>query len=367
MDLTFAASDDERAAIRAEYLDIISRIYLIDLEQVAAAGFDIPGNAEEVALNLFSAFEREYESRMVELDPVSEFLRCWLHRNHPQHRDTPRFITFDAFQFMFDEGRITGLIDFELATVGDPQAELAALRIRDTIKNVGDLPAIAAAWEQATGDKVDPDVITYHSIAYNAQTVIGTVPAIARPTPEGDLMSYLGWYVNSARWALEDIAELTGVDLEQAPTPSETPTRYHSIDHLLVVCLSNRGPQMGVTDYERGKMFRVARHLERIRELGPAVDEAMLDDAEALLGERPRIDLLDQALVRFIRSAGPEHDVAVLRLLDRRLQWHQMMLGPAGSNMVRHPRLPGFFESKSTAPQAPDDQQWTPGLIPGTR
>ena len=45
-----------------------------------------------------------------------------------------RFITYDSFQFMFADGRITGLLDFEHAHVGDPMMDLAALRIRDTLK-----------------------------------------------------------------------------------------------------------------------------------------------------------------------------------------------------------------------------------------
>ena len=50
-----------------------------------------------------------------------------------------RFITYDSFQFMFEDGRITGLLDFEHAHVGDPMMDLAALRVRDTIKNIGEL------------------------------------------------------------------------------------------------------------------------------------------------------------------------------------------------------------------------------------
>jgi hypothetical protein len=345
---------------------LLPRIYGIDLEEARAAGFVIPTTAEEVALGLFSAFEAAYDERMPQPDPVSEFLRAWLHRNYPRHRTTARFLTYDAFQFMFADGRITGLIDFELATVGDPLAELAALRIRDTIKNVGNLPAIADEWSRLTGEPIEPDVITYHSIAYNAQTVLGTVPAIVHPTLEGDLMSYLGWYVNSARWALEDIALLMKVELPPIDPPARTPNRYTTIGDHLVEALSSRGPRMGIGDYEQAKQFRVARHLMRIRDLGPAVDAASLDDAEQVLGFRTQIDRLDAALVDFIRGADGTHDAALLGLLDRRLQRQQAMLGPEGSNMVRHPRLPGFFEER-TGPVAPDDQAWTPGLIAGTR
>ena len=179
VDLSFADDDEQRDALNLEYLELLPRIYAIDLGEAVAAGFSCPTTAEEIALDLFGRYEEAYEARTVTPDPVSEFLRRWLHRNYPRHRTERRFITYDAFQFMFDHGRITGLIDFELAQIGDPLTELAALRIRDTIKNLGDLPAIAATWAQVTGQALDFDVIDFHTVAYNANTVLSSAPLIA--------------------------------------------------------------------------------------------------------------------------------------------------------------------------------------------
>jgi hypothetical protein len=142
----------------------------------------------------------------------------WLHRHCPLHRTTRRLITFDAFQFMFEKGRITGLIDFELAHVGDPLSELAVLPVRDTIKNLGDLSTIAMAWSDITGEELDYDVLDFHGIAYNAHAVLSAAPLIVTPPANGELMSYFGWYVNGARWAFERMAEL-GPQLPGGPLP----------------------------------------------------------------------------------------------------------------------------------------------------
>ena len=73
---------------------------------------------------------------------------------------------------MFDEGRITGLLDFEHAHVGDPMMDLAALRIRDTLKNLGDLAEIGARYEAVTGVASTTTSIEYHTVLYNAQSVV---------------------------------------------------------------------------------------------------------------------------------------------------------------------------------------------------
>jgi hypothetical protein len=369
VDLSFAASDEERAQLNLEYLELLPRIYAIDLDAARAAGFTVPSTAEELALGLFERFEAAYDERMPAPEPVSEFLRIWLHRNHPRDRSAARarFITYDAFQFMFEDGRITGLLDFELAHVGDPITELAALRIRETIKNLGDLPAIAASWSAITGQDLDHAAVEFHSIAYNAQTVLSSAPLIARPSREGDLMSYLGWYVNSARWSLEDIADVIGVELAPVERPEPRPGRHAATHGHLVDALSNRGPQLSVGEHEQANLFRVARHLRRVDEIGGSVDDADRDDAAELLGTRPDADGLDAALVAFIRTAGPEHDADLVCLLDRRVQRQHLLLGPEGSNLLRHPRLRSIRPGVDAGRTAPDDQPWTPGLIAGTR
>src|SRR6185437_8777919 len=93
VDLSFADGDDERAAINLEYLELLPRIYGINLDEAAAAGFACPTTAEEIALDHVGRYEEAYEARMSSLDPVSEFLRRWLHRNYPRHRTQRRFIT----------------------------------------------------------------------------------------------------------------------------------------------------------------------------------------------------------------------------------------------------------------------------------
>lgn len=367
VDLSFADSDEQRTQLIVAYLDLLPRIYGISLDEARRAGFFVPTTPEEIALDLFVRFEAAHDARMANPDPVCEFLRRWLHRNHPAHRTRASFITYDAFQFMYAGSEITGLIDFELAHVGDPLTEIAALRVRDTIKNLGDLASIAETWAATTGQPLDHDVIVYHTVSYNANTVLSAAPLIEAPNDDGDLMSHYGWYVNSARWAFEDIADLMGLELAPVVVPPDERSRHRATFDHLVAGLGNRGPQLQVADHERAKLFRVARHLRRVDEIGGPLAQADLDDAEAVLGARPELRDLDTALVEFIHSAGPERDGDLVRLLDRRVQRLHLVLGPTGSMMLRHPRLRSVRPDAAARHAAADDLPWTPGLIAGTR
>jgi len=115
--------------------------------------------------------------------------------------------------------------------------DLAALRIRDTIKNIGDLSAFASRYEEVTGIPVDHDVVEFHTVLYNAISVVSVWPPLVVPVPGADWLSYLAWYVNGARWAFECIAEMRGYELEPVTIPDPRPTRHapafrHLVDGL---------------------------------------------------------------------------------------------------------------------------------------
>ena len=215
------ADDAERERLLDDYLEILARIYDIPLSAAADAGFALPADSAATALGGFwRRMEALYEPAMEKLpaDPVAVFLRRWMRDNVPQDRLTAaRFITYDSFQFMFEDGRITGLLDFEHAHVGDPMMDLAALRVRDTIKNIGELSETAARYEAITGIAIDHDVVEYHTVLYNALSVLSTGPPLADPLRGTDWLSYLAWYVNGARWAFETIAEIRGYELDPVP------------------------------------------------------------------------------------------------------------------------------------------------------
>ena len=244
VDLSFAADDDERQRVVDEYLELLARIYAIPLGAAAAAGFDVPADSAATGLSFLRRMEAGYDRAMDGLppDPIAVFLRRWLAENVPPHRhDDARFITYDSFQFMFDDGRITGLLDFEHAHVGDPMMDLAALRIRDTLKNIGDLAETGARYEAVTGVTIDHDVVDYHTVLYNALSVISVGPPLADPLRGTDWLSYLAWYVNGARWAFEVIAEMRGYQLEPVAIPDSRPSHHAPAYRHLVASLRAAG------------------------------------------------------------------------------------------------------------------------------
>jgi hypothetical protein len=362
-----SVEEHEREQLLGEYLEILARIYAIPLDAASAAGFALPVDSAECALGgYWQPMVARYDSLMEDLppDPIAVFLRRWMEENAPPgRREAARFITYDSFQFMFADGRISGLLDFEHAHVGDPLMDLSALRIRDTIKNIGELAATAARYEQITGVPVDHDVVEYHSVLYNAISVISTGPPLFAPGRGVDWISYLAWYVNGARWAFECIAELRGYELDPVAIPGPRPSRHApALGHLAASlrALAASGDEA----YELTGLGRVAHHLKRVDEIGIAVEAANLDDLERVLGHRPDADQADAELLDLLARSGAEREEEIVRLLDARAQRLHLEMASPTSLMLRHPRLRSLRADRPFR-RDPNDG-WPAGAIPGT-
>jgi hypothetical protein len=365
VDLT-AVDDGDRERVLDEYLEILARVYAIPVPAAAAAGFAVPADDTDAALGgYWRPMEALYDPLMEGLaaDPMAVFLRRWLRDNVPPGRlATTRFITYDSFQFMFEADGITGLIDFEHAHVGDPMMDLAALRIRDTIKNIGELSDTASRYEAITGVAIDHEVVEYHTVLYNAISVLSTGPPLFDPVRGTDWLSYLAWYVNGARWAFEAIAEIRGYELDRVAIPDSQPTHRAPAFRHLVTGLRERSKE--VDDYELSVLGRVANHLKRVDEIGAGLDAADLDDLGRVLGTRPDPADADAELLHLVEHAGPEREEDLVRLLDARAQRMHLAMASPTSLMLRHPRLRSLRADRPT--ERDDHDGWPPGAIPGT-
>src|SRR5690606_27072522 len=134
-----AKDERHRRAVLDEYLVQLSRIHSIPIEEFEAIGFDRPRSSEQSCLGETPRFERAYRAAKTRPEPMIEFQLAWCRRNVPRDRQEFCFLVCDAGQFLFDDDGLTGLIDFELAYIGDWAADLAALRTRDLSEPIGDL------------------------------------------------------------------------------------------------------------------------------------------------------------------------------------------------------------------------------------
>ena len=143
-------------------------------------------------------------------------------------------------------------------------------------------------------------------------------------------MTNLQWCCETNLFAVEALADETGVELPEVAIPeAEVSLAAVPARHLVGELRSG--------DYEQRRLFRLARHLQRVDEIGRTCTEADLDDLATLLGRRPSTwQEGDAELERFVQADEGAHDAELVVLLHRRLWRAHQMLGPSGSAMTRH-------------------------------
>lgn len=139
-----------RRRVRREFIEIVAKAHSIPVEAFAGTNIPVPVTPREIALNLYAPSAAIFADRIGGRPwPLMEFAWDWIQRNVPTHCQRPSFVNYDGGQFLFDEaGKVTGLIDFEVSSYGDPVAELSGMRLRDTSEPLGDLTDLAAHYEE---------------------------------------------------------------------------------------------------------------------------------------------------------------------------------------------------------------------------
>ena len=333
--LATAESEAEREAVLLHYMELLARIHAIDPGEFERAGLTRPRDPRAIAAGDLEIWVREFHKAKRRPEPMLEFLIGWCRRNAPEHPREATLVLSDSGQFLFDAGRVTSVLDLELAFLGDPLADLAALRTRDMAEPLGDLPRAFHHYASVSGREVDLQAVRYHSARFNLYTPLTTAHLVADPPPGLDYGLYLAWQIAWARASLDAVAETMDLELPPIRVPARTPTPRSAAARALVEMLRMPGEGGGETPfqrYERLRALRTAQLLQGAEGLAAELDAEEQDEAAALLGRRTRNwTARDAALEELVASAGPERDAELLRYFHRRIQReHELFRGAMG-------------------------------------
>lgn len=335
-------SEDERRSAMEDYVDILLEMHRLDVRPFAAAGIvraATPRESHLVGLRHFA--QRAYRSEKKRADPFLEFALAWLDRNEPDNPGREAAIVWDAGQFHQMDGRIVSLLDLEFGHIGDPLADLAGLWVRNPFIPLGDVAALMRRYQDRSGTPVDITAVRWHYILWALSNQLEFHAALADPVPGSDYMLNLHWCIETNLMALEAIAADAGVELDEVEEPVPTVSAYGAAHRHLERSLAMLPTADPVSRYELRKSVRLARHVERVGEIGDQVVAADLADIAKLTGQRSDNWAEGEAdLERFVLADDGAHDDELVRLFHRRLHRARMLNGPAGSWITRHREVP---------------------------
>jgi hypothetical protein len=327
--LATAKSEAERESVMAHYIEILARTHGLDTSPFEATGMELPKTARERGLCDLDKWESAYRKFKSRPEPLIEFVLGWLKRNVPEGRSQTSFLAVDSGQFLFEQGRVTALIDLELACLGDPAADLAGLRTRDLSEPLGDLSIANARYFERTGAVIPRNVIDYHTVRFSLYTPMAVAHLVANPAPGLDLIQYLGWYWVYSLAPIEVMAHAMGLEADATPFPEAPPTRYSKESEVLVARLREASSGDDFAAYELDASLRIAEYTARAERYGPGLEASDLEEVSNLLGQQ--VDGWSEAdalLEASVEAASPERDVEFVRFFRARARRQVALLDP---------------------------------------
>lgn len=333
--------DAQRDALDRAFTAELARVHALDAARFERRGLFLPRTAEEVALADLAVWEQGFDRGARHPVPLVRFARQWLRRNAPRDAAPPVLVQGDTGpgQFLFSGSRLTGIVDWEFAHLGDPMVDLAQIRIRDFYNPGADIAKWLALYESASGRSVDRARLRYYTVKAMLITPLALAGVVQAMHPRTDHAEWYAQDVCYQRGTTEALAEAMGVALEPVELPDLGARRSDrdAVFELLEENLANEiAPNIedAFLRHRTEVARRLATYARNLARSGAAFEAQELDEVAALTG-RARPGSLAEARARvdaFVAAAGPERDEAILRFLHRSaVREERLMAGALGA------------------------------------
>ncbi|MBD1586160.1 phosphotransferase family protein [Pseudomonas typographi] len=328
-DVSMAASDEERRSVARQYVKAMAAMHQLPLEPFAKQGIRLPRGADDITLAGLEAYYPLYARNKTQPQPLAEFAAGWLRRNVPRHRTKAAFVQYDSGQFLFENGKVNSLYDFEFAMIGDPLADLASARMRDNYEPLGErFSELYRYYQEVTGEPADPAVVRYHTVLFATVSTLQFSATVATPQPGDPHDTYIEFDIALRRVVVHALAEAMGIAIETPALDIVT----HGPNAALLAMLADAVEQLEVHgEFQQSKrraVSKIVEYLGRADAMALRLQRLDQQEVETLLGRRfDDNGQIDAALEAFVKQAGPEYDEPLLRLFMAQIERRVRVFG----------------------------------------
>jgi aminoglycoside phosphotransferase (APT) family kinase protein len=307
-----------RARVMDGYVDALAALHDVDASRLALPGFARPEPRDPARAEL-ALWRGVLDARIRRPAPLARFAFAWLARNAPRHAGRIALCHGDVGpgNFLHAEGRVTALLDWEFAHLGDPLDDLGWLAFRGHhLKDgIGDLDAQLARWSARTGLPAERRRIAWYRALVMLRMWVSCQAALDSGAASLDRTVYFSLAALLGLLLPRALADLAGVPL---PPPPEPPDARPSEDAEVLASLASdlAGvvlPALPPAAQARARgSLLLLRHLEAADRYGAAVRGAERELIAAALG-RDEADPL-RALAERVAAAPAAEDERWIRL-----------------------------------------------------
>jgi hypothetical protein len=293
---TSRADPDEIEVVAPEYLSLIADVHRVDPTLFPIDQY--PSMTEAVSADLVWWNEYAAECGALE-EPLVRLGARVLQAKLPVTDEEPSLVHGDAGagNFMVAGGRVSGILDWELAHVGDPHEDIAWMWMRGAHTSFGDPRLRMTQYEAAGGRRLDPERMQWYLALVMWKSCIGMYADRHRPPSPSSFVQSIVTLTYGALLGAQLVRLLGGALglLEQNPvvqvTPAVPPTDWvlssSDLSKEARLVMSYLRAVCAQSEWERDAFYR------DMRSFGLAADLRLVD----VITDIPEEDLLTVATV----------------------------------------------------------------------
>jgi aminoglycoside phosphotransferase (APT) family kinase protein len=285
---------DEQVSVAQDFISNLASIHRLDPASLDAPSLGPVKTAREHALERISEIRFRATASDGSIDPLVQLSADWLERNVPDYEGPVVLVQGDTGpgNFLYEDGRVTAVLDWELCHWGDPMDDIAWLSLRTVQDTFTHLPDRLREYEQLSGHPIDIHRVWYYRLF--AETSMATLNGHPEESSADGVTRDLGnamLYTQLHRrlW-LETLNYLMDLNLRPPTIPDPPPTEeWHDVYDDVLGTIKAVVPRIDdplASQWVKGAA-RLIRFLSETDIVGRQFAALELDELSSLLGAVP--------------------------------------------------------------------------------
>jgi aminoglycoside phosphotransferase (APT) family kinase protein len=286
---------DDQVRVAQDFIAKLAYLHRVDAGTLNIASLGqagpVPGHVRDELTKM-----RERVAAYGKPAPLVSFCIDWLERNIPDYDGPTVLVQGDTGpgNFMYADGKVTAIVDWELAHFGDPMDDIAWLSLRTVQDTFTHFPDRIAEYERLSGHPIDEARVWYYRLFAETRLASmnpgGMDVRASVPAHSPDAGNSLIYGMLHRRLLVEALARVVGIpDVEVEFPDDEQESERGPVYDATAAALSDavgRTTDPLAVRYVKGAA-RLVKYLAEVDRVGAQVDAAELAELAEMLGATP--------------------------------------------------------------------------------